>query len=202
MQRRQKLCGMAFGSIGETTIPLDELHQHERLRAVEDLGDRKIALLAQVAQHVRFALQVRGTLPVHLRDQRRAVFELYSVDLSDATAAHGPSTQEALAEVGFDAPRQQVGCRPALLVHHLGEFRPPAPGGIEYQLEPTPLYLACAAAVLPARRSGTQRSIALRRRLSSSSIPFRSPMMLLAYCSRAASSSVSGLQRSISAGAP
>src|SRR5215210_138271 len=194
---------MVFGSFGEATAPLDELHQQERLRAVEDLGDRKIALLAQVAQHVRFALQVRGTLPVHLRDQRRAVFELYPVDLSDATAAHGPSTQEALAEVSFDAPCQQVGCRrPALPVHHLGASRPPALGGIEIWLEPIPLYLACAAAVLPARRSGTQRSIALRRRVSSSSIPFRSPMMLLAYCSRAASSSVSGRQRSISAGAP
>src|SRR5215218_10955121 len=99
---------MAFCSFGETTIPLDELHQQERLRAVEDLGDRKIAVLAQVAQHVCFALQVRGTLPIHLRDQRRAVFELYPVDLSDATAAHGPSTQESLAKVSFDAPLQQV----------------------------------------------------------------------------------------------
>ena len=69
---------------------------------MEDLGDRKVALLAQVAQHVRLTSEVRLALPVHLRDQRRAVFELYPVDLTDATAAHRPGTQEALAEVPLD----------------------------------------------------------------------------------------------------
>ncbi len=64
-----------------------------------DLRNGKIAVLAQVPEHVRLALQVRLGLPIHLRDQRRAVGELNPVDFADATAAHRPDAPETLTEV-------------------------------------------------------------------------------------------------------
>src|SRR5918998_2194289 len=64
-----------------------------------DLRDGELAVLAQVAKHVRLALQVRGALPVQLRDEGRAVLKLYPVDLADATATHRPGAPETLAEV-------------------------------------------------------------------------------------------------------
>jgi hypothetical protein len=70
---------------------------------VVDLGDGKVALLAQVAEHVSLALQVRLAISVYLGDERGAVLQLGFIDLSDTTAAHRAGTPQALAERTLDA---------------------------------------------------------------------------------------------------
>ena len=99
VQRREELGGVLLCPLREAAATLDELHQEERLGAVVDLGDGELAVLAEVAKHVSLAFQVRLALPVQLRDERRAVGELYPVDLADAAAAHRPGAPQPFAEV-------------------------------------------------------------------------------------------------------
>ena len=63
-----------------------------------DLGDGQIALLTQVAEHVRLALQMRLAGSIDLGYQRRAILEFDLVDLADAAAAHRAGALQALAQ--------------------------------------------------------------------------------------------------------
>jgi hypothetical protein len=67
---------------------------------VVDLRHRKLALLAQVSEHIRLPIEVRLPGTVHLRDHGGAVGELRPVDLPYASSAHRSCVEEALAQGG------------------------------------------------------------------------------------------------------
>jgi hypothetical protein len=69
---------------------------------VVDLGDGQIALLAQVAEHVRLALQMRLFGSIDLGYQRRAVFEFDLVDLADAATTQRTRALQPLAQGDLD----------------------------------------------------------------------------------------------------
>src|SRR5215218_5753612 len=98
VQRCQELCGVVFGFFRETASSFYELHQEQRLGAVIDLGDGKIALLPQVAEHVRLALQVRLALTIYLGDERDAILQLDLVDVTDAASTHRAGALQALSK--------------------------------------------------------------------------------------------------------
>src|SRR5918999_1624685 len=80
---------------GEVAAALHELHEQERLGEVIDLWDREVALIAEVAEHVRLALQVRLAGAVYLRDRLRAIRELRFVHPADAGPASSRSSAPA-----------------------------------------------------------------------------------------------------------
>src|ERR671913_1353391 len=93
---------MALGPFGEAADSFDELHEQEFLRAVVNLGDGKIALLAQVAEHVSLPLEVRLAFPIYLGDERGAFPQLRPIHLSDAAASERTHREYPLSEVCFD----------------------------------------------------------------------------------------------------
>src|SRR5215210_1679015 len=93
---------MALGPFGEATASFDELHEQEFLRAMVNLGDGKIALLAQVAKHVCLALQVGLTFPIYLGDEWGAFLQLRPVHLSDTAASERTHREHPLSEVCLD----------------------------------------------------------------------------------------------------
>src|ERR671911_1922634 len=93
---------MELGLFREATASFDELHEQEFLRAVVNLGDGKIALLAQVAEHVSLPLEVRLAFPIYLGDERGAFPQLRPIHLSDAAASERTHREHPLSEVCFD----------------------------------------------------------------------------------------------------
>ena len=67
-----------------------------------DLGDGKIALLAQVAEHVGLPLQVRFAFSIYLGDERGTFLQLHPVHLSDAAASQRTRREHPISEVCFD----------------------------------------------------------------------------------------------------
>src|SRR5215204_1829202 len=93
---------MALGPFGEAAASFDELHEQEFLRAVVNLGDGKIALLPEVAEHVSLPLQVRLAFPIYLGDERGAFLQLRPVHLSYTAASERTHREHPLSEVCFD----------------------------------------------------------------------------------------------------